>query len=205
MIARWCISVLIFTLTLFGVVSQQQVTLPNQEIVLQFSDVALTSDDTQYAIASVKKQLQDLGAENIKVKHLENGSINIEYFSDADTASIKEILSNNEVLAFDFSDNPTKENKSHLPFNDKVYFDLDVYEIQNGNDTKGDLNGAIVLEVEVKSNRSLEPNINLFFNPTDLKGEADFTKRPNTIRKNIAIAIKNTSHKIPEGRAGPVC
>ena len=205
MIARWCISVLIFSLTLFGVISQQQAALPNQEIVLQFSDVALTSDDAQYAIATVKKQLQDLGAENIKVKHLENGSINMAYYSDADIASIKETLIDSKVLVFDFSDSPAKENQSHLPFNDKVYFDLDVYEIQNGQDTKGDFSGTFVLEVEVKSNRSLEPNISLFFHPTDLKDDIGFSKLPKTIRNNIAIAIRDTSHKIPEGRAGPIC
>ena len=93
MMARWCISVLIFSLTLFGVVSQQQILVPNQEIVLQFEDVDLTSKQAENTVAIVKQQLQDLGAENIQVFSLENGKLKITYFSDSEVASIKETFS----------------------------------------------------------------------------------------------------------------
>jgi hypothetical protein len=61
------IGFLILILTFLGVASQQQ-TVANQEIILQFTDVDVSSNEAQNTIAIVKLQLQDIGADNIQVK-----------------------------------------------------------------------------------------------------------------------------------------
>ena len=63
MFARWCISTSVFLLILFGAVSQQHLDVPNQQIVLQFTDVELTSEDAKQTILIVKEQLEALGVE----------------------------------------------------------------------------------------------------------------------------------------------
>ena len=66
------IGALIIVLTLL-VVGQHQISVPNQQIVLQFVD-DVSSDETQNAVALVKKQLRDIGADNIIVSDGEDGS-----------------------------------------------------------------------------------------------------------------------------------
>ena len=61
---KWLLPIFIFILSLF-VVSQQQIAIPNQESVIQFSSADVSLFESQNAIAIVKKQLQDIGAENI--------------------------------------------------------------------------------------------------------------------------------------------
>ncbi len=159
MIARWCISVLIFSLTLFGVVSQQQISVPNQEIVLLFQDVDLTSKQTENTVAIVKQQLFNLGAENIQVLSLENGKLKITYYSDTDIASIKEIFSEENNVALHLTSQNQDEDSSSFPFEEaNISYNLDVYEIQNGQNSGWDFDGAIGLELEPKSDRFLDPN-----------------------------------------------
>src|SRR6056300_1545353 len=157
MVARWCISIFIFTLTLFGVVSQQQVALPNQEIVLEFTDIDLSAEHAQGTIDAIKKQLQELGAENIQV-NTEEGHVNIAYYSSSDTASIKKTLSNGSYLALNCTAN-SKSEKPSVPSenNDVAHYNFDVFEIQNDDGHGRNLNGNLVLEVETKSDRFLEP------------------------------------------------
>ena len=159
MMARWCISVLIFSLTLFGVVSQQQILVPNQEIVLQFEDVDLTSKQAENTVAIVKQQLQDLGAENIQVFSLENGKLKITYFSDSEVASIKETFSEESNLTLHLTSQIQDEDASRFPFEESnISYNLDVYEIQNGFEYGWGFDGAIGLEFEPKSDRFLDAN-----------------------------------------------
>ncbi len=200
MIVRWCISIFIFSLTLFGVVNQQQAVLPNQEIILQFNEEGLSSDDAQTTINLLKKKLADLGAKNIQVDILENGSVNIAYHSASDAVSIKKRLSK-EGLALDVnhseqpSNLPIKENKS-------IDYNIDVFEIHTDYGQSGDLNGNLVFQVETKSDRYLEP-YSLFYSPTVVDNEKIAVKLALAVCKHTEIATKDVPHKIPEGRAGP--
>ncbi len=201
--AKWYISTLIIILSLFGVVSQQQITVPNQEIVLQFTDASITSEDTQNTIAIVKKQLQDLGVSNIQVNETENGKLTITYYSDADVASIKKTFSKEKNLQLDYDFKNQDEESSRLPFDENtISYNLDVYEIQSGGDTEWDLNGTSVVELKPESNRLAKPNTYAFFNALEIN--ESIVKVTYKTRYNIAIAIDNTSHKIPEVRAGPL-
>ncbi|MCF7567888.1 hypothetical protein L3X37_05850 [Sabulilitoribacter arenilitoris] len=201
--SKWYISALIIILTLFGAVTQQQVNVPNQEIVLQFSNASITPQDTQNTIATVKKHLQNIGVSNIQVKKAENGELIITYYSDTDVASIKETFSKEKSLTLDYTLNKQHKDDSNQPLGENaVGYNLDIYEIQNGNDAEWDFNGISVVELKYESNRFSNPNIYAFVNATELT--ESIKKVAYKTHYNIAIAIDNTSHKTPEVRAGPL-
>ncbi len=201
--AKWYISTFIIILTLFGAISQQQITVPNQEIVLQFTNTSITSEETQNTVAIVKKQLQDLGVNNIKIKEEENGKLVITYYSDTDVASIKKTFSKEKNLTLDYAFNNQNQDSSKLPFDkNKINYNLDIYEIQNESDVEWDLNGISVVELKAESNRFLNLNIYAFINVVEINESIE--KVAYKIYYNIAIAIDNTSCKIPEVRAGPL-
>lgn len=201
--AKWRFSILIILLALIGVISQQQVSVPNQEVVLQFKNVEIASKEAQNTIVTVKKQLQDLGADNIIVKEDEAGNLRIAYYCDADVASIKEVFSKDKNLELDFTSNHQNEK---LPSEENpISFNLDVYEILEGEDVDWSLKGVLVLEIESKSDRFFDPSIHAFIHGENIDEHNKLVKVDYKASRNIAIAIDNISYKIPEVRAGPKC
>lgn len=200
--SRRYIGALIIVLTFLGVVYQQQNTLPNQEIILQFKDVKVTSAETQSTIAIVKKQLQNLGANNIQVKETQDGTLKITYYSDTNVINIKKTLSQEKKLVLDYS---TNSESSNLPVeNSSIGYNLDVYEIKQGNETDWNLVENNVLEQKPENDRFFNPN---FFVLINIKYSSDkdlVTKVAYKVRRNVALAIDSTSHNIPEVRAGPI-
>ena len=197
---KWYLSTLVIILTLLGV-GQQQITVPNQEIVVQFTD-EVTSDVTQDAIEIVKTQLLSLGADNIQVIE-EDSSLRITYYSEVDVASIKELLSSKKNLDIGYSSFNKNESSSNLPSRDDTNgYNLDVYEIQKENDLELDFDG-FVLEQKPENPRYSSPNLYFSNSELDIKERHRFKNVNYIVQRNIAIAIDNTSHKIPEVRAGP--
>jgi len=153
------IGFLILILTFLGVASQQQNSVANQEIVLQFTDIEASSYEAQNTIAIVKLHLQDIGADNIQVKKEENGKLKITYYSDADVASVKETLSKENKLKLHYAYNDDEEKDQKRSSDDGVIScNLDIYEIQNTNDVDLGLDG-IVLEKKSESDRYYDPNV----------------------------------------------
>ncbi|MFI1771703.1 hypothetical protein [Thalassobellus citreus] len=203
---RWYISTLVIILTVLGAVCHQQVSVPNQEIVLQFANVDTTTNQAQKTIAIVKKQLQDLGVENIQVNEIEEGSLRIRYYSNTDVASIKETFSKEKNVVLDYAHFNQKGNPLKLPSNDDLSsYDLDVYEINKDNHLDSGLNGKYVLEPKSEIDRFFNPNVYLTANVVNIAEKDSIVKVAYKIRRNITITIDNTLHKIPEVRAGPVC
>ncbi|MBE9488733.1 MAG: hypothetical protein IMY67_00445 [Bacteroidetes bacterium] len=202
--ARIHINVLIIILTIFGIVSQQQISVPNQEIVLQFANDDVTSEDALSTIAIVTKQLQDLGVENILVKNLEEGGLKITYYSNTDVASVKRVLSKEKKQEFDYTLNNQDEEQTKFPSDkEPINYDFDVFEIQNGNDTDWNLDGY-VLELNIENDLFFSSNVYMSIDEIDIKEKDRLVKISYKVNRNIAIAIDNTSHNIPEVRAGPI-
>ncbi|WP_109299890.1 hypothetical protein [Aquimarina sp. AU474] len=201
---KWYFGILLTAFALL-VVMQQQTVVPNQEIVLEFVDVEVTSLEAQKTIAIVKKQLQSIGVKNTKIsRELKNGKLKIAYYSDADVAFIKRILSKEHHLALDhvvYDQN--QKDDSQFPFdkNPKDY-NFDVYEIQKSTDV--DFNGVYVLNVEQKQKRNFNSNSYSLVSVFNVHEIDNLIKTTQKIYANIAIAIDNTSYKIPEVRAGPI-
>jgi hypothetical protein len=206
MLKKWYIVAFILVVTLLGVNSQQQIVVPNQEIVLQFTDSAVTSDDIENTIATVKKQLQAIGANNIQVKKAENGKLKITYFTDVDLAGIKKSFSDDGDLDINFKTHNTGHDSDEFPSDENnIAYNLNVYEIQNGQDADWDLNGISVKNIDSKSDRFSDPNSNFFLNNESPSKEDNLEKITYKVRTNIALAIDDILYKIPEVRAGPIC
>ena len=199
--AKWYFSALIVVLALFGV-NHYQNSLPNQEIVVQFTDIKVTSDEAQNAIANVKGQLQSLGAHNIQVREGVDGRSRITYYSDSDVARIKEVLSKTNSGDLGFSNLHRNEGSSDSPSHENSNsYDLEVYEIQNDSDSDWDLEGITVFELKSENHRFFNPNVFAFVQCTDDKGRT--AKVAYRIHTHIAAAIDTSTGRIPEVRAGP--
>ena len=206
MIKKWYISTFIVLFALLGVVNLDTVDLPNQEIVLQFNDLEVTTEDAKNTIAIVKEQLLNIGVSNIQVKEVKKGSLKISYYSDANTSVIKETLSKDFNLAIAFSLENKNNESPRLPSDENnLEFNLNVYEIQNSNDANWDLNGAVVLDFKSKNDQIFNSNTFSSFIKLNLKKDDSNVKVAYSIHNKIAIAIDNSSKSIPEVRAGPNC
>jgi len=199
---KWYLSTLIFILTLLGF-SQQQKYVPNQEIIVQFADDHVTFEVAQNAIATVKKQLQIIGVDNIHIRESVDGSLKITYYSDIDVAAIEEIFSKDKDLAlgYTFFD----ENEAHTEFpldNSSNSYKLNVCEIRNSSDSDLDINGCII-ELTPEYERLFNPIVYYSFNEINLREINSTEKTAYNLHRSIAAEIDNSSHNIPEVRAGP--
>ena len=197
---KWYISTVIIVFTLLAI-CHTNISLPNQEIVVKFNDDEVTNDQSQNAIASIKQQLQDFGVDNIQVRQVSNGNFRIVYHSSVAVESIKMALSSSENITKDISSFNLNHQKQSSDNNQKHY-NLDVYEIQ-GISVDFDLTGSLTLETKYVYDRlvnSIDYSNVVDVNETigDETLQIDFKRN-----RAIVLTIENTSHAIPEVRAGP--
>ncbi len=201
---KWYFGALIIVFTLLGVY-QNRISVPNQEIVLKFTDVNITSGEAKNTIEIVKEQLEAIGINVLRVKELKNGQFKIAYYSTSDVASIKEILSNEKNLKIGFTSNSEVENSSRDPLNkESKTYKLDVYEIHKSTDSQSGLDGKYVITLKQDYNRFYYPNDIIFNNDVDANDESIIANVAFKVHFNMVLAIDNSSGNIPEGRAGPV-
>jgi len=210
---KWRFSTFIIILTVLGI-SLQQFSVPNQEIVVQFANDEVGLIETQNTIAIVKKQLQQVGVKNIKVHKGENGELKISYFSDIDVASIKKIFSTRmpleasaeeqeKELKLGFASVFNEEEPTNFPLDKNTNrYKLDVFEIQKSNDAELDLNG-LALEINPENDRYFSPEVYFSNNEIDVWNKNKVEKVAYLIGRTIEKSIDNSSHNIPEVRAGP--
>uniref|UniRef100_UPI0040492C5C hypothetical protein n=1 Tax=Gelidibacter sp. TaxID=2018083 RepID=UPI0040492C5C len=198
---KWYISTFIIVFTLLGI-CHTNISLPNQEIIVEFNDDKVTNDQSQNAIASIKQQLQDFGVDNIQVRQVSNGNFRIVYHSSVAVESIKMALSSSENLTKDISSFNLNHQKQSSDNNQKHY-NLDVYEIQ-GISVDYDLTGTLTLETKYVYDRFV--NSNDYSNVVDVNETIEDETLQIEFNRNraIVLAIENTSHTIPEVRAGPI-
>ena len=195
------IGILILILTFLGVASQQQIAVANQEIVLQFSDIEITSQEVQNTVASVKSQLQDLGIDNIIINEGEAGKLKITYYSDVDIASVKEILYKGKKVTIDYAFNKQEGHKG--PLKDAVInYNIDVYEIQNTNDIDLGFDG-FVLEKQSEYDRYCEPNVFVPSPVIAINRDDIIVKVSYKVWRHIETSMDNHPYSFPEVRAGP--
>jgi len=200
---KWYLNTFILIIAFLGAVLQQ-FSVPNQEIVLQFEGHEISLDETENAIADVKKLLQDIGIKKIKVYKGANGVLKISYFSQVDVVSIKKIFSKEKALKLSYSSLDFGENPFKVPTKKKsIAYQLDVFEIQKSKENALDSNG-LVIESSPENDRSF--NLDVYY--PDLSKELRLKNRIEKVAYNIfgnkSIEIDNASHNIPKVRAGPV-
>lgn len=203
--SKWYINVaLIFIAVLGGIIGQQQVAVPNQEIVLQFTNADALLNDAQHTIAIVEEQLELIGVYNIQISEQEDGKLIISYYSNTDVDSIKALLSEQKELALGFVSNKKNEIPIHLPADGpSIGYNLDVYEIQDGQNLVSDLGGKCAIELKSGHYRFINTNFYIPFDDIIIAGNEQILKVNYTFQRHIAIAQDYKSHKIPEVRAGP--
>lgn len=198
---KWYASTLIIILALIGL-NQEQTKVANQQIVLQFTDVEMTSvtayDD---ALATITKKLQALGIANIEIIENDDTQLSIRYYSDIDALSVKEFFSQDSELSF------THRDIDQLPFDfpeDKLpeSYNLVVTDLQQQSDDALSLNGKFAFELKQNYKRFSNPVV-IQFNDSIAFEQDAIVHVAYKINKVIVIAIDNTSNTIPEVRAGP--
>ncbi|GAA4270632.1 hypothetical protein [Hyunsoonleella aestuarii] len=204
---KWCFGAFIILLTLLFTINKGRTVLPNQEIVFEFSQAELTSDDIKTTIAIVKEQLLEVGVQNVVVNEDSDGKIKISYYSDTEVLTIKGLLSKRIKAELNVaSSDGEEEESSSFPFEkEEVAYNLDVYEIQKSTDVDSDLNGIAVSKFTSKADRFSKPKI--FTTPAKTDSEKENLKASLKLKiyTSIATAIKSTLQYIPEVRAGPAC
>lgn len=199
----WYFGALLILFILLGVY-QNRISEPNQEIVLKFSDVNITSDGAQSAIAVVKKQLQAIGVNKVQVKELKDGQLKITYYSATDVESIKRTLSEENNIVIGYSSINKRGTATNIPSDKQSKkYKLDVFEIHKSKDLESGLDGKYVLSLNQDLDRFYNPNVYVFNNDVDAKDGNKITETAFKLLRNIAIAIDNTSRNVPEVRAGP--
>ena len=178
----------------------EQTTIPNQQIVIQFSNADISSEDTENTIEIVKQQLQSIGVSKIEIGQQEDGKLKITYYSDADVERIQSILSKDDH--FKFTHDSGSDNSNFPKNRNAKDFELNISEIQNSSPTNWDFEGVQIVEFNQKSDRfdHLKNNNSGQYNTIQSNSVVKVAIQVNTA---VAIAIGNLAFKIPEVRAGP--
>lgn len=198
---KWYISTLIIILALIGL-NQEQTKVANQQIVLQFTDIEMTSvtahDDV---LATITKKLQAFGIANIEIIENDDTQLSIRYYSDIDALSIGKFLSQDCQLALTYSginQLPVDFPKDELPESCSIV----VSDLQQQTDDGLGLNGKLAFELNQDYKRFSNPVV-IPHNYLIVFEQDAIVQVAYKINKVIAIAIDNTSRTIPEVRAGP--
>lgn len=201
--SKWYLSTLILIVAFLGL-SQQQVTVPNQEIVVQFDNDEVSYSDAQNAIAIVRKQLQRIGVHKIQVRESVDGSLKITYYSEIDVTGIEKIFSHENSVALGYSAYNQSESGSSFPSeNDSNTYKFNVSEIQASFDDASDFKGFLLSHSE-KIERPCNPFLYISFVNTFVSEEHRIDKIQFAVQQHVFSATDNSSHTIPEVRAGPV-
>lgn len=197
------IGILILILTVLGVASRQQIVLANQEIVLQFNNIEVSSEEAQSTLSNLKSQLLDLGVDNINITEEETGILKITYYSDINVALVKASLSKENSLVLNYVSNDQKEDEKHSSNENKVLnCDIIINEIQNAHDAYLVL-GEHWVKPKSENERSHEP---ILFPPSNFLHVVQYEtieKTPLKSWRHIDSSKDNLSYIFPEVRAGP--
>ncbi len=204
---KWYFGTLLSALALLVIVQQQSV-VPNQEIVLEFTSSEVSATEVQNAISDVTKQLQSIGVQHTRIsKELKKGKLKISYYSDADVALIKRILSKDQNVTLGHIYYTGDEGETEkLPLDeDPKDYSFDVHEIQKSTNFDIDYSRAQVLEVKQEQKKYTgDDSHNVFAIIGGYEGINTNIKITQKIRTTIAVAIGVTSYDVPEIRAGPI-
>ena len=193
--SKWYFGALLIALTFF-VASQQQITVPNQEIVFQFSDNQIAVSQTEATIAVIKSQLKSIGVKNTQVLQY-NGTLTISYYSDTSIENVKAVLLKEKLVKL-----VGQDIQSDNPLNDD--YQIDVFEIKTTTESGIGFDGKYIVEVKQEYTRASQVTVSFLAiaeNILQLNQTIIVAKKVNT---NISISIDKGAFNIPEGRAGPV-
>ena len=181
----------------------EQNTLPNQQIVIQFSDTDISAEDTENAIETIQNKLHSIGVTRIQIGHSRDGQLRILYHSNTDVGYIQKALYNVEDLNIAY--NSGQDNSEDFPEpKDQKDYELNISEIKSSTNINWDFERTQIVEVNQKTDRWL-------YSKT-----YSFGRHLQNIERyydhNVALLISNHARIvigtiydiIPEVRAGPL-
>ena len=193
--------ILIVLLAFFGTLVEQPI-VPNQQIVVHFSDQNISDLDTEKTILNIQEELQRIGAKHVQIGYDAQGQLKITYYSESDVELIQNLLlQENFKVSFN-----TNQDKSSDPSEQKDVkdYELNISEIQK--DTHNNDWGFEGTEVVEFNQKTDHPH-----NDFKVKAFAKYINTSQTIFENateiemyaVVIISNNNTHEIPEVRAGP--
>ena len=174
--------------------------VPNQQIVIQFSNNLITSEEANSAAEVLKQQLEDIGAEKLDIGQFNSGQLTITYYSDTDVMRIQKVLTDDD-LVLDYSLENESNDKS-IPEKAELY-KFNVSEIQDSPINNWDFEGTLVTELNHKSDRYYFPKVKSSATKEELNTKSKILYSRFTISSVFQIHKGKFAYQIPEVRAGP--
>ncbi len=189
--AKWYFSTFFLIFIYFGAF-QEQVSIPNQEIVLEFVDANINEKDIEKSIAEVKEKLLKVGITNIVIHKSETSTLKISYFSKIDIKNIREILSKENQLVLN----------ANSPYKNSTNYNFDVYELNDATQLSN-VDKKFVFEIKYNSDRFTTVNYSTLIKNLESSTAEQLYKTAYKANKNSPFTKDKTSCKEPEVRAGP--
>ena len=174
--------------------------VPNQQIVIQFSNHQITSEEANSAAEALKQQLKDIGAKKLDIGEFNSGQLTITYYSDTDVMRIQKVLTDDD-LVLDYSLGNESNDKS-IPEKAELY-KFNVSEIQDSPINNWDFEGTLVTELNHKSDRYYFPKVKSSATKEELNTKSKILYSRFTISSVFQIHKGKFAYQIPEVRAGP--
>ena len=193
--AKWYFSTLLLIFICFGAF-QEQVSIPNQEIVLEFVDAKINKKNIENTIAEVKEKLLNVGVTNINIKKTKNGTLKISYYSVFEINDIKKELAKQHKLVLNQNSDHKEKNENSSDYN------IDIHELTIETDISNS-DYKFVFEVKYNSDRSTTYNYFAFIKKSEHHKADQLFKTTYKVNKNSPFTKDRTSYKEPEVRAGP--
>ena len=193
---KWYISTLFLILIYFGGF-QEQVSIPNQEIVLEFVDAKINQKEIKSTIFDVKEKLLKIGVSNIKIKETKSGTLKISYYSIVNIDNIKEALSKENQLVLNQKSKDNKNNNTSSDYN------IDIYQLTNESDTSTTDN-KFAFEIKSNSDRFTTNYNNAFIKSVKVHKANQIFKTAYKANKKSPFTKDYSSYTEPEVRAGPL-
>ena len=193
--ANWYISTLFLILIYLGGF-HEQVSIPNQEIVLEFVDAKINQKNIKNTITDVKEKLLKIGVSNIKIQETKSGTLKISYYSVVHIDTIKKALAKEHQLVLN------KQSKNNKNNNSSSDYQINVYQLTIKLD-KSNLDDKFIFEIKQASNRFTTTYNEAFTSSLTAHQTNQLFKTAYKANKKKPFTKDRASHKEPEVRAGP--
>ena len=194
---KWYISTLFLLFSLFGAF-HEQVSIPNQEIVLEFIDTTINKESIDHTIADVKEKLLTVGVSKVTIKETQNGTLKISYYSAIAVDDIKKVLGKDQEFVLNQNSENKEEDETASEYN------IDIYELTNETDVSNTSDDKFVFEIKYHSDRFTTNSFPAFLKNVEENKSNQLFKTAYKAYKNNPFTEDKTSYKEPEVRAGPL-
>lgn len=178
-------------------------TVPNQQIVIEFSDQSVSTEETENAIETIQAKLNRIGVTQIHIGQNKEGQLRITYYSKDNVDYIQNLLFTAEDFPIAYK--TTQEHPNRFPDdNTKKEYELNISEIKVSSNIDWSFEGTQVTEINHKTDQSNPLKIQYSAGTVNSDQAYGKIQVAISLKNSVAIAKDHLSYKIPEVRAGPL-